>query len=65
MKTTMMISRKKSTAHVRMPKIITSWMLRASLIARQIVSPTDWFAWKRSDSGRMWRDKTRAQVVDH
>ena len=40
----MMIRRKKRTAHVRMPKIITSWMLRASLIARQMLSPTDWLA---------------------
>ena len=41
MKTTMITRRKNSIAHVRMPKIITSWMLLASLIARQMLSPTD------------------------
>ncbi len=41
MKTIITSRRKISEAHVCTPKIITSWMLRASLIARQMLSPID------------------------
>ena len=53
MRMTMSTRRKMTTAHVRTPRMRTSWMLRASLMARQIESPTDWLAWKRSDRDRM------------
>ena len=46
-------SRNTTIAQVLNPKIMTSWMLRASFMARQMVSPTDCVEWNESESDRM------------